>query len=116
VGCNYAQRVGPPIPTAIDGQNRRIPANPAGRSTLESVASVGFGFCLMKAAIFSAVPKPWFSTNLDDDGDVLQSDDVHFGNQARGVGIPIFVDHALSLEIGHIAERVLKLGEGANAA
>ncbi|MFL6845274.1 MAG: hypothetical protein ACJ8ER_10385 [Allosphingosinicella sp.] len=105
VGCNYAQRLGPPVPTAIDGDNERIGPNPQGQ--VEEVASVGFGFCLMKAEVFDVVPKPWFSTNLSIDGEVLQSDDVHFGNQARNSGIPIFLDPGI--EIGHIAETVISL-------
>lgn len=109
VGCNYAQRLGPPIPTAINGKNERITTG----TGIEEVASVGFGFCLMKAEIFAVVPKPWFSTDMTLDGEVLQSDDVHFGNQARSVGVPVHVDH--TIPIGHIAERIIKLEGGTSA-
>lgn len=112
VGCNYVQRVGPPVPTVYKGANHRILSTPEHKGAVEEVASVGFGFCLMKSEIFRVVPKPWFSTNLTDDGEVLQSDDVHFNNQARSAGIPVHVDHGLSLEIGHISEVILTMREG----
>jgi hypothetical protein len=102
VAGNYPSRhVG--LPTTIDGNNQPVPR----RSGLEQVAAVGFGFMLMKTAILEQVPHPWFTTIIEPDGHLTCGEDVHFCNQARAAGVPIFVDH--DLVIGHIAEREMKL-------
>ncbi len=102
VGGNYPDRI-EESPTAYEGQNRPLPR----RTGLEQVAAVGFGFVLMKTAILRQVPHPWFAHEVAPNGELRCSEDFHFCNQARSVGIPVFVDH--DLVIGHVAERVLTL-------
>jgi hypothetical protein len=109
VGTSYPSRhTG--NPTVFDLNGNPLPR----RSGLEEVGALGLGFCLMKAPIFERVPKPWFATEIGDDGELICGEDVHFCNQARIAGVPVFVDHDLT--IGHIAERILTLErEDANA-
>lgn len=109
VGANYPERHVAGSPTAFRGQDA-----PATGRGLESVAAVGLGFCLIKPEVFRATPKPWFHSQITDDGRLLCGEDVHFCNQVRTAGIPVHVDH--DLPVGHIAETVLTLsGEGINA-
>ena len=102
VGGNYLSRhAGHPTAIGMDGQQVHR------RSGIESVAAVGLGFCLMKTPILKTVPVPWFASVIGSDGRMIRGEDVHFCAQARSVGIPVYVDH--DLEVGHIAEQVLKL-------
>ena len=109
VGGNYPSRH-EDKPTALDRAGKPLPR----RTGLEEVGALGFGFCLMQTPILRRVPQPWFSVTLDARGDCISGEDVHFCNQARKAGIPIFVDH--DLEIGHVTNQVLTLKrEDANA-
>jgi hypothetical protein len=102
VGTNYATRhLG--TPTAFDLSGKPI----AHGSGLELVGAVGLGFCLMKTPILKRIPHPWFAVEVTPSGDLKCGEDVHFCNQARAAGIPIHVDHDLT--IGHIAEREVSL-------
>ena len=74
---------------------------------LEEVASVGFGLCLVGRAVFEMVASPWFDIELAPDGLTGTHEDYYFCREARKAGVQIFVDHALSMEVGHIAETVL---------
>lgn len=103
VGTNIASRhTGGP--TVFDLQGKLLPRG----AGVEQVGAVGFGFCLMKTPVFERTAQRWFITEIDDRGELICGEDVHFCNQARAAGIPIFVDH--DLEIGHVAERILILG------
>ena len=83
VGCNYVQRNGPPQPTAMGLDGAWVATVEAKGDAVERVASVGFGFCLMKAQVFDQIAQPWFTTELGPDGEVVRSDDLHFGCRRR---------------------------------
>lgn len=106
VAANYRTRHGRGRSAAFTEANELVEPKASG---LESVAAVGLGFCLLKPPILANVPKPWFVTEIGDEGELVNGEDVHFCNQVRSAGIPIYIDHALSREVGHIAERVLRL-------
>ena len=102
VGTNIASRHSGK-PTALSFDNEGVPR----KRGLEEVASVGLGFCLMKTPILDEVPHPWFASAIEPDGAFRRGEDVHFCNQARSAGFPIFVDHDLT--VGHLAEQELIL-------
>lgn len=109
VAANYPMRHGSPVATALRSENDRA----SGRG-LQRVSAAGLGFALVKAQVFSTTPQPWFRTHMSEAGELLRGEDVHFCNQVRRAGIPIYVDH--DLVVGHIAETVLTLeGGSANA-
>lgn len=102
VGTNIASRhTGKP--TALSFENKNVPR----KRGLEEVAAVGLGFCLMKTPLFHQVPHQWFASTIGPDGAYRRGEDVHFCNQARAAGFPIFVDHDLT--IGHLTEQELTL-------
>lgn len=109
VGANYLMRHETREPAAFRAQNER-----AFGAGLEQAAAIGLGFCLIKAQVFIAIPMPWFQTTFGDDGTSFTGEDVEFCNKAREAGIPVYVDH--DLDVGHIAETVLTLGEGSTDA
>ena len=102
VGTNIASRhTGKP--TALSFENQNVPR----KHGLEEVAAVGLGFCLMKTPLLHKVPHPWFASTISPDGALRRGEDVHFCNQVRSAGFPIFVDHDPT--IGHLTEQELLL-------
>lgn len=114
VGCNYMSRDGSG-PTALGIDAEPVATGPSA-SGLERVAALGLGFCLVKTPVFDVIEErlpeaKFFVTELENDGNVVRGEDVHFFNQVRLAGFPVFLDHDLSREIGHVAEIVRMLGD-----
>lgn len=97
VGINQPKRVAPHEPTAkgLDGQ----PVYSTEGKGLEEVACPGMGMLLIRATAMQGLKWPMFAGG---------SEDLFFFNQLRAAGTRIFVDHALSREVAHIAETELR--------
>lgn len=107
VGCNYPKRGQPQYPVAVrDGQPLHTTEALAKAGKLDEVDSLGLGVCLVRASVFSALEKPWFTFEPRENGRHA-SEDVTFFRRLRAAGISAFIDHALSWQIGHISECVL---------
>jgi hypothetical protein len=118
IGCNYVTRYEPVQPTAIDGDNRRLSTTRAKAEAdqLEEVAALGLGFCLLHTHVFEIIGKdavPFLFT-FDSNGEIVCGEDVHFFNVVRAAGLAVFLDHAVSWDIGHIAEAVRTHSEDSN--
>lgn len=111
VGCNIAMRGENPPPTAgvfVDGEIQPVyttEAQAAGNS-LQEVHKLGMGVTLIASEVFAKVDQPWFIEALSPQGNYVGSD-VYFFERARAKGFKVYVDHALSWEVGHVHERVL---------
>lgn len=111
VGCNIAMRAENPPPTAgvfVNGEMEPVYTTEelaAGRM-LQEVHKIGMGATLIAREVFEKVDKPWFIEALSPQGNYVGSD-VYFFERARKCGFKVFVDHALSWEVGHVHERVL---------
>jgi hypothetical protein len=102
VGCNYRRRAEDgKYPSALNIEaNGSLSYVEPKASGLQPVSIIGFGVCLIKGGVFRSLPKPWFTGgNL--------GEDTQFCQRARAHGIQPYVDHSLSMEVGHIAETVL---------
>ena len=102
VGANYRHRRLPDearstAANIVDGQTVSIASRAEG---VEAVDVVGLGVCLTKAEVFRALPKPWFEMGRF-------GEDASFCLKAKAHGFQPCVDHALSGEVGHVAETVL---------
>lgn len=106
IAGNYARRHGDPCGAAIGLDEEPVEQG----NGLESVLAVGLGFCLIKTPIFNSIPRPWFASEHGPAGEIVRTEDVHFCNQIRSVGIPVFIDH--DVRIGHVATEVLMLSGG----
>lgn len=108
VGANYPRRVHPFEPTAhrsIDGSD--FVWTEADSSGLEEVKHIGFGVCLMDMRVFETIEGPWFEMTSYRLGEGFQArgEDVLFMERlAQEAGIPVFVDHDLSRNVGHIGD------------
>ncbi len=71
---------------------------------LEQVDRVGTGIMMIDLSIMSSIPKPWFSaSSVAEDGEQY-GEDWWFCQQLEKSGIPIYIDHDLSWEVGHLGE------------
>ncbi|MEA3002175.1 MAG: hypothetical protein QOH81_963 [Sphingomonadales bacterium] len=102
VGCNIRKRdPDRVVSTARNFVGERTVAIEPKSEGLEPVDFVGFGVALIKAGVFTALPRPWFENGR-------YGEDGHFCRLAKAHGIQPYVDHGLSMEVGHIAETVLR--------
>lgn len=71
-----------------------------GKTGIEEVDTIGFGFTLIKTEVFKKLKAPWFATPWD--GTKHVGEDIYFCTMAKEAGYKIIVDHDLSKEIKHI--------------
>lgn len=110
VGCDYAKRdgTGRTIGTSLSGG----PVAPA--DGIEQVSALGFGCLLVKRHVFDELAFPWFSHVWQHSPDAAATkgvpDESHwrtvpedgwFCRRCKDAGIPIYVDHDLSRQVGH---------------
>ena len=119
VGCNYARRANPTWPTASKrGEDDELDLvwttrELAEANELEEVAHVGLGFCLIDMRLFTILEHkcetfwPLFDMEPTKDKVRFIGEDVHFFKKIKEAGVPIYCDHGLSWELGHISEQVL---------
>ncbi|MBM3272839.1 hypothetical protein FJY94_06275 [Candidatus Kaiserbacteria bacterium] len=104
VGCNIATKCLPSSPTA---RNRGADwyagdvVYSTGKSGVEQVWRLGCGVMLIDLSIFATLPKPWFNMEYRAEYDDFVGEDWYFCEVLERAGIPIFVDHELSREVGH---------------
>lgn len=114
-GVNATTRREPILPTALNLKIEREmlngkPGEPKqvwhkvesrGKNGIEQVTAVGFAVTLVNREVFEKIPKPWFDVIWTDHGNVI-GEDVTFCVRCMENNIPVFVDHELSMHIGHI--------------
>lgn len=113
LGVNATTRREPVMPTAMnlkldrsDNEVKQVwtKIESRGKQGIEQVTAVGFGVTLIKTDVFKKVPKPWHDVIWTDHGNVI-GEDVSFCVKCLEQDIPVFVDHELSMHIGHIGTK-----------
>lgn len=113
LGVNATTRREPVMPTAMNLKLDRSENNvkqvwtkieSRGKKGIEQVTAVGFGVTLIKTDVFKKLPKPWHDVIWTDHGNVI-GEDVSFCVKCLEQDIPVFVDHELSMHIGHIGTK-----------
>jgi hypothetical protein len=124
VGCNQPRRTEPTGPVAVrldeNGEMEHVytTAELARAREVEEVYHVGLALCLMDMNVLhqvkAAVEKDvgwahWepFDRKLLPGTNSRMGEDVSFFRELTAAGVKVYVDHALSWEVGHIAERVI---------
>ena len=108
VGANVRARGYPHTFTAIRGlekQDRRRVKTLTLSTGIEAVDYMGLAVTLIETRVFKAVSKPWFSFAYEN-GDYI-GEDCFFLRKARGAGFRPYIDHDLSKEVAHIANKEL---------
>lgn len=105
VGVNAVTRRKPVLPCALNLQMvndkpQWVKVDSRGKQGIEQVTAVGFGVTLIRKEVFEKLSVPWFDAGWGNFGVI--GEDVHFCAKAHDAGIPVFVDHDLSMHIGHI--------------
>ena len=114
-GVNATTRREPILPTALNLKIEREmlngkPGEPKqvwhkvesrGKKGIEQVTAVGFAVTLVNREVFEKIPRPWFDVIWTDHGNVI-GEDVTFCVRCMENDIPVYVDHELSMHIGHI--------------
>lgn len=105
IGANIATKTLPAAPSARNSWREAQPVFSTGKNGLERVKYIGFGVTMIETSVFKQLPKPWFDTMyIPDLGHV--GEDLYFCEQAGKAGIPIYIDHDLSLLVGHVGRYV----------
>jgi hypothetical protein len=128
VGCNYARRNIPTAPVAAKTvtddptqDNRNLvytTLEKAQAGELEEVDHTGFGVCLMNMAVVDMLQAkadadgeasflPLFKFSERPNGGGLIGEDAFFFEKVRNAGGKVYIDHALSWEVGHIHEHII---------
>lgn len=124
VGCNYARRFTPTSPTASKyGDDDEMDLvwttkEKAEAGDIEEVAHVGLGLCLVDMRSYAILEAkateegkphfwPLFEMPVKPNGIGCIGEDVSYFKLLRDAGIPIYLDHAVSWELGHIADSIL---------
>ncbi len=113
VGANYPMRVGPPFEfTALSNNGQRVFTGPESTG-LERCRYTGYGVTLMDISIFDEMPAPWFEMSWLGEGNYATTD-AYLGEKAAQANIPVYVDHDLSKQIGHVGHHVYHCAEVAH--
>lgn len=128
VGANYPRRSSPTSPTAAKAvtddpaqDNRNLvytTQEKALAGEVEEVDHLGFGLCLMNMNVVDMLQRrsdelghasflPLFEFSSRPNGGGLIGEDVFFFGKVRDAGGKVYVDHALSWEVGHVHELIL---------
>jgi hypothetical protein len=109
VGCNISQRQFEGS-TAVAGGERVVPA-----AGLQQVDANGLGLCLVDMRVLdklkrhaeaTATPLLPLFREVWAEGPKLMGEDFYFCNRLTAAGVPIFIDHDLSRQVGHIDETI----------
>lgn len=110
VGAGYSKRVEPFITTAwtkIDDWDTWIRPEEQTESHIK-VAAMGLGFCLIKMSVFDKIDLPWFQLGFDQARQQYTGEDIEFFRKCGSAGIDIWLDVAVTLEIGHLGTKNYK--------
>jgi hypothetical protein len=113
VGINYPRRQVDAWPVAVREDNGRrslvyTTRKKAEANAIEDVITMGFGLCLIDAKVIRALEPmfPLFAVTPTDDGG-YETEDAFFFGRLREAGVPLYVDHGVSGQVGHVFETLL---------
>ena len=107
IGVNATTRMMPPKPTAKnvqineDGSVDWLEVFSNKQKGIGKVDAIGCGVMLIKTSCLKNIPQPYFYFEQLSKGKLL-GEDIYFCIKAKDAGIDTWVDHDLSMEIGHV--------------
>ena len=105
VGASYSRRVPPfhPLTVTEEGEHVHI------TSGLRSVKLLPTGCLLIRLSVFQSLSAPYF--NLAAEGGQLRGEDYYFCEKARAAGFTLWCDGDLSLQLGHIGQKINRIAD-----
>lgn len=79
-----------------------VDPNDPTQKRLEPVEAVATGFMMIKAEVFSQVPRPWFGFLYQPERDDYLGEDMFFCEKMRVHGVDLFVDTLISQKLAHV--------------
>ncbi len=108
VACNCPTKAVPSAPTARLNTSKEHPGGDPvyslGRMGLQQVDRVGTGIMLIDMRVFEKLSHPYFSTRWAEEAGDFVGEDWSLCENLNAAGVPIFIDHALSEQIGHVGD------------
>lgn len=106
IAANCARRRMPVGPTAyrLGPQGKEDVYTLPDSHGLERVDCVGTGVMMIDAAVFSKIQQPWFATPWNAEMNQHMGEDIWFCKLLAKAGIPLYIDHDVSREVGHSGE------------
>lgn len=77
-----------------------------GKNWVEQVATVGMAMFLLDLDVLKNVPKPYFEIRWNKATENFTGEDNYFCRKLAAAKEPIFIDHALANECGHVGSLV----------
>ena len=109
VGATYSQRMPPFHPLTVTEEGEHVHVT----SGMRRVKLLPTGCMLIRTSVFNTLQKPYF--NLVSEGDQLRGEDYYFCEKARAAGFEIWCDGDLSMQIGHIGQKVNRISDALGA-
>lgn len=104
VACNFSRKQEDALPTAVGLDGKCLSSK--GKTGVEEIRKVGFGFTLIKTGFLKNIPAPHFEVRWAANKNSYMSEDYYFCQKLKENGIKIFIDHEASQHVGHIGEKV----------
>jgi len=105
VGATYTKRA-PPFSLLGTALEERPTSDARGLTEMRRIPT---GCLLIRLAVFDALSEPYFRFVTDESAGTIVGEDYVFCDRARAAGFRIWCDGALSLEIGHVGQRVYRI-------
>lgn len=86
----------------VDPQGTVVYSKPDTKPNLQQVWRVGTGVMLITVKALKKIPHDCFAVKYMEDRDVYQGEDWTMCEAFEKAGVPIYIDHQLSREIGHL--------------
>ena len=106
VGCNIAVKSLPSKPTARSYNPEWVGGDVVYTTPksigLQKVWRLGFGIMLIHTDVFKQIPPPWFEILWDTTIADYRGEDWQFCRLLEAANIPIYIDHDISKEVGHV--------------
>lgn len=77
-----------------------------GKNWIEQVAAVGLAMFLLDLDVVKKIPKPHFEVRWNKEAEIYGGEDMYFCRKLAAAKEPVFIDHALSNECGHVGSLV----------
>jgi GT2 family glycosyltransferase len=108
VGATYTKRVSPYslLGAAMEAEPT---SNPQGLTEMRRIPT---GCLLIRMAVFDALSQPYFRFVTDEASGAIIGEDYVFCDRVREAGFGIWCDAALSLEIGHVGQKIFRFTNG----
>jgi hypothetical protein len=71
---------------------------------IEKIAAVGTAVMAIKSEVFFQIEYPWFNTPWHAEDQRFIGEDIYFCAQLRQAGVGLYIDHALSWQVGHVGQ------------